>query len=248
MKQDLIKDITPPILWRTLNNIKNKGTLKAQGQEVELLLGLDKWPKEDLPNKIFVHIHKCAGTSVWGALNEYPNFLCYIARPGRFAHGLGANQVPEEVWNNAFKFTIVRNPFARVVSAYKMLRGKKWSNVYTNFSEFVEFIQWCDVENHKVSRYVPINVYGNTVDNIIHHCSSYHNPKYRIDEMDYIGKLEELNRVLEVLAPHFNVNSINLPKLNATKADSYREYYTEETKAIIAKKYAKDILRFDYKF
>ncbi|BAO76186.1 sulfotransferase family 2 domain-containing protein [Winogradskyella sp. PG-2] len=247
MIKKIIKDITPPIIWTQINNSRLKNSEKSRVIK-EPFQPLDKWSKEDLPNKIYVHIHKCAGTSMWNTLNTYPNFLCYIARPGRFSHGLGFDEIPDHIWDKAFKFTIVRNPYDRVVSAYKMFKGKQWSNVFNNFSEFVEFIQWCDVDNHNIPKFIPTNTYVKLVDNIIHHCSSFHNPKYRINDMDYIGKLENLNESLNYIAPYFDVEEINLPQLNATKKDTYRTYYTDRTRSIIEEKYKADIERFDYEF
>jgi len=246
MIKKVIKDITPPVIFRKIEKVRSKSN--EQASVVEDMPALKDWDKADFPDKIYVHIHKCAGTSMWNTLNTYPNFLCYIARPGRFPHGLGTDQISDEIWNKAFKFTIVRNPYARLVSAYKMFRNPSWANVFKDFSQFVEFIQWCDVDKHSVPNFVPTEEYVQLVDNVIHHCSTFHNPKYRINDMDYIGKLEDLPNVLKTIAPYFNTDDIVLNQLNATSKDNYRDYYNERSKSIVKEKYKADIERFDYKF
>lgn len=201
-----------------------------------------------MSDKIFVHIHKCAGTSMWKTLQKYPRFICCIARPGKFVHGISREYIPNEVWNSAFKFTFVRNPYARVVSAFKMFQGPRWKSVFPDFESFVEFLRWVDVDGHKVEKEISIINYVQRLDNIIHHCSSFHNTKCRLEELNFIGKLENLHKDMQRIAKEFEVSSIQLPQLNSTAPDNYAKYYNTYTKQIITQKYAADIERFGYIF
>lgn len=72
---------------------------------------------------IFVHIHKCAGTSFIEAIEKSPNAICCASIPGDYMGRTGRNLIPERVWEQSLKFTCVRNPYARVVSAYLCLSG-----------------------------------------------------------------------------------------------------------------------------
>lgn len=68
---------------------------------------------------IFVHIPKCAGRSINDVFNQ---------RFDHFTARYYAKEYPAQ-WNNYTKFTIVRNPFARLVSTYTYIqRHRRHSN------------------------------------------------------------------------------------------------------------------------
>lgn len=198
---------------------------------------------------IFMHIHKCAGTSMWQTLQGYPGFLCCIARPGKFPHGLSREYIEDKVWTNSFKFTFVRNPYARLVSNYKMFkRSDPWNKIFRNFSDFVDLIRWSDIDCHVVNQEVDTDSYVRKVDNIIHHASSFHNPKYRLSEMDYIGKIETLEEDMAKILSELKHPGIKILKANASSQYNYRDYYTHDLKDIVTQKYKTDIERFGYEF
>lgn len=197
-----------------------------------------------------MHIHKCAGTSLYRSLAHVPGFVCCVARPGNFPYRLSREYIGDEIWAGAFRFTFVRNPYSRLVSAFKMFSGApNWSRAFPTFDEFVEFIRWVDVDAHRVDREYPSeSEFTNTIGNVTHHCSSFHNPKYRLDEMHFVGRLEALEADLAVVALELGVERIELPRLNPTAPDDYRTYYTPRTREIVAAKYRRDLERFGYDF
>ena len=89
---------------------------------------------------IFIHLHKCAGTSITNALKDILTAGDLLISGGQLGTGGNANQsqefgqlrkhstaaeakdaVGEEIWNSFFKFALVRHPLERIVSFYEFL-------------------------------------------------------------------------------------------------------------------------------
>lgn len=117
---------------------------------------------------IFVHIPKCAGTSVRKALKSAgvrldfegpvrPEHQVRYAIDEKWLHHLPAPALkrilPENVWEEFFKFTFVRNPWDRLVSKYHFnkqvhatnpmfrIRRPEWSRALDNSGSFDEWIR-----------------------------------------------------------------------------------------------------------
>jgi len=69
----------------------------------------------------------------------------------------------------------------------------------------------------------------------------------RQDCMDMIIKMESLNEEWPKVCDKLGVE-LELPHTNKSPGKHYTEYYDDETREIVAKRYAKDIEYFGYKF
>jgi len=200
---------------------------------------LDKYPSCFDDHKcIFFHIPKAAGTSVCFSMFGYQvghlNFnKLYYSNPRKASE--------------YYKFTFVRNPWARLVSAYHfLLKGgmnstdKNWAKInLIEFSSFGDFVRsWVNDEN--------INSY-------IHFIPQY---KFISDgngviKADFVGKTENIETDFPIVIAKLGMDSALL-HLNETKnnsdSKSYMDLYDEETKGIVASVYARDIELFGYKF
>jgi hypothetical protein len=135
------------------------------------------------------------------------------------------NNINTDAFNSYFKFVNIRNPYDREVSGYY------WK---TNPNE----ISFKD--------YLIKSVYRNY--------SKY----YRIDgepHIDGVVRYENLREDLNTLSKRFNwgLDDLELPQAKTTsrknaKHKHYTEYYDDETRQIVAEKYAKDIEYFEYEF
>jgi len=142
---------------------------------------------------------------------------------------------PQTDLKKYFKFTFCRNPFDRMVSNYSMFtqiggRSKQIQQFNNNpiklsFSEFVKLA--CQHTNHHwVPQYDFIRGY----------------------EIDYIGRLENMQQDFDIVCDKIGIARQQLPHINKSKHKHYTEYYDDETRQIVAEKYAKDIEHFGYKF
>lgn len=187
---------------------------------------------------IFIHIPKCAGISIEHAL------LGGIPACHRSIHGFRFFFRKKEI-KQYFKFTIVRNPWDRVVSAYLFLKkggrcqkDKEWSLMHlAHIGSFDEFIKTSLVKKE--------------VLNEIHFRPQYQfitNSKGDVI-MDYVGRFEKLEESFDYIIKRLKIEKAELKKMNVNKERRhYRSYYTDETREIVANLYKRDIKLLNYEF
>lgn len=140
------------------------------------------------------------------------------------------NYVGKKICNESFIFTSVRNPYSRAVSMYK---HSSWRPVKT-FKNFCNLIANNDYPSE---------------------CAKWHSStltEHLLDEntikVDFVIRLENLQEDFNIVCDKIDTPRQELPHRNTSKHRHYTEYYDDETRAMIAKRYAKDIEYFGYKF
>lgn len=185
---------------------------------------------------IFIHIPKAAGTSVTQALfgpisRHVPYFEYEQANPRKF--------------REYFKFTFVRNPWDRLLSAYIFLKkgglnqmDKAWAEAniarYDTFEQFVT--QWVNEENiWSWVHFMPQHYFI---------CDGELNLK-----MDFVGRFETLARDFPHVQQQLGLAATPLPHINQTSGrDSYLDHYSDQVIDIVARVYRDDIRLFSYDF
>jgi len=169
---------------------------------------------------IFIHIPKNAGTSI----EEYFGNESVRIQPSKHADIHEIKRKFKNSYNNYRKFTIIRNPYDKMVSWYFYLKR----NLGENYN-IIEFNDWIEDPSKFWHADDPI---------------SYLKPQHEwVDKTVEIVKFENINKELNVF---FN-EEIDLPVTNKSKHDHYLEYYNRESLDIIYNRYKEDFEKFNYK-
>jgi len=152
-------------------------------------------------------------------------------------------------WDNHFKFTVVRNPWARLLSAYtnkirdyrsmedNELRAIKYGTnnmhkKYGHINSFTEFV-------HNIHETDMIGLDGHI---------KLQTDMLPLDKIDFIGKLENIHNDFNTICDNINIPRVEPMHMNRTNHRHYTEYYDDELRDMVAEKYAKDIEVLGYKF
>ena len=142
-----------------------------------------------------------------------------------------------QIFQTFFKFSAVRNPWARAVSLYHRREGVQVSRELS-FPEFIRQHEFASDTCEQPTRH------RNQVDWL---CDESGNCL-----VDYVYKLEEFEQAIPEIAIRTN-GRIQLTPLVAnqnpeSRSRDYRELYTTETRQLIAQRFEKDIDTFHYTF
>jgi hypothetical protein len=182
----------------------------------------------------FIHINKTAGTSIGRAIG--------LPRKWHLTVRDVIELVGEERWRQAFRFSVVRNPWDKAVSQYK-------HRVRTNQTGLgespISFRQWVMLTHgpEKDPRY-------------------YDNPRMfqsqvewlmdfngRID-VDLVARFDRLPEDFRQIAARLRLPGLpaELPHLNATEPCDFRTFYDAVTAEAVSRWFAADIDRFGFRF
>ena len=207
-------------------------------------------------NTIFVHIPKTGGSSIERALDTVledqfysPDrakninlpFICNKLNPSEYEQCINRcpqhftlNQLktilPETIYTNFYKFTIVRNPYDRLVSEF-YFRKNIYNTVKDPNSNFPIFKKLIDcLELPQLERIINFD--------------AHLEPQYTfinedINDIFYFEKIQECFDKLKT-------KNIHILKSNNRKP--YQEYYTKELQDKVYAFYLEDFIKFGYNY
>ena len=187
---------------------------------------------------IFIHIPKCAGNAVQKSLFGEVVFGHQTIRQYQVA-------LPQSLYQNAWKFTITRDPFERIVSAWRFLKA---GGLYLNDEKyFAETLSQYETFDHFVNDWL---VYQDLDQcGCAHFKTQLHYLRNLRGEvaMDSIIKLSDLSDEYPKLRNRFGGGElITDNKTKGESVDLSAYYISEETLSNIACIYASDIQVLDY--
>lgn len=188
---------------------------------------------------VFIHIPKCAGSSI--------NQDLKLQSIGFSGHSPASCHF--DYLGDYFSFTFIRNPYDRVVSAYKYFQkltpGHRWykrnsiiadAAAKMNFNEFVNHI--LDFQKLMVRE-------EGSFESGIH----FQPFDYFLDEkINYIGRFEDIQKDYSYIRSRLNLPIKILRKTNSTNNNDYKEIYSGDAERIVYNIYDQDIKKYKYQF
>jgi Sulfotransferase family len=201
---------------------------------------------------IFIHVYRTGGQSVSKALEPYS-----AASRGRLArvpilrraelarlHALRHHNyghisarelraaLPAEQFGSFFKFAFVRNPWSWLVSVYHYVRQNPDHPFHSEWQSFRSFDHYLDWR---------VNTLGPELQS-----------EFLCDEagdllVDFVGHHETLSEDFARVCERIGI-PCSLPHKNSSAHHDFREYYSPDTRALVAEAYRDDIERFGYGF
>jgi hypothetical protein len=123
-----------------------------------------------------------------------------------------------------FKFSMVRNPWAQMLSMFFKRKGKDGTS-----AEFAAFIESYALFEGTTARHTLYDEHGQCL-------------------VDFIGRFENFVPDFNVACERAGIKDVRLPHLNATQNQDYQSFYDLATKRRVEEIYGEDIERHGYRF
>ena len=172
---------------------------------------------------IFIHINKTGGTSISRALGGGGGF--------KHASAIRHRNLFPEKFENYFKFTFVRNPWDKILSQYffRVVDKGRLRHAKRPWVSFEKFVKRPFIEPHRPQ----LDKISDEKGKIL---------------VDFIGRFEMIQDDFDIVCDRLEQKPRKLGHSFRTHHKPYWEYYDDESRRFIAKKYKKDIEYFGYKF
>jgi hypothetical protein len=211
---------------------------------------------------IFVHIPKTAGTSVHAVLGAAVLTASAIETRRRVIESFGPDSsaldrglypkhgkaaelrrlIGPNIWESAYKFTLVRNPWATMVSSYFWWLQK--APQYPFLAQRAELVK-------AMGGFRPFlfSELGRTMINELPGTMSDWFTEDGCDIVNFVGRVETIDFDIQTALSQMGATCPHaVPHLNRTERAHYRDYYDAETSAMVASRFVDIIDRFKYQF
>lgn len=211
-----------------------------------------------------VHVHKCGGhtikTILYGQGGRRNRYDCNtLAGP---LHGQKRHQeyfplyrweIPD--WDERFKFTMIRNPFDRLASAYRFFKKDRryvdGSLIRIGKQTFLDFVtRITDLRLHHA-----VHAHEDAFDLNVFlkaHTAPFTSEGYYLDALDYIGRFEDgYEKCIQHIFDQLGHECPPIPHTHRTadeKTPHYSSYYCPKSRELAENYYWYDCLKYDYKF
>ncbi len=178
----------------------------------------------------FIHINKTGGSSIEHALRV----PLIHETATTFRNNIGVAR-----WDRRFSFSIVRNPWDRVVSHFHYRQMTDQTGLGDSSLSFKDWVRKVYVE--RAAEYVDEEKMFLTQSDWVT------DEEGRI-MVDYIGRFEQLDETWSEICRRLNREHTALPHVKKSSRQNYRDYYDQESRDIVENFFKKDVVNFGYRF
>jgi hypothetical protein len=189
---------------------------------------------------IFIHIPKTGGQSIHYLLNTHhlDNFVGYVDDI-ELTH-LSAYKIQEKLpdqFESYFKFSIVRNPFERILSEFLWSRARRYRrymlSYHLSFGQYVKQLSELNFDNF---------IHADICHVLPQHTFVYKNQKLMVD---HLGRFEKYSETIEYVKKYLGIE-FNMPRYNKTNHKYFGLHYTPQIESLVREMYKEDFKLFEY--
>ena len=176
---------------------------------------------------IFIHIARTGGSSIETALAGKDWWLI-DPQTKHISAGMARKIYGDEIWNTYTKFSVVRNPWDRIVSMW----ATKWWHQASDLDEncsLEEFVRNMRPHPHE-----------------IYNTFYYH--EILDEDIDFVLRFESLQKDFSRMLNSIGVDDVTLPHIEKREHARYTTMYNDKEKQIVSELYQTDIVEFGYSF
>jgi chondroitin 4-sulfotransferase 11 len=188
----------------------------------------------------FIHVPRSAGSSIADAL--YGKFI------GHFTVQQMLEACPEDVLALP-RFTVVRNPWDRLVSAYEFARAGGGTEG-PHMVKISNPSRYRRAEYSDFATFVRAHVVGfdaQKLDGVFRPQMYYIRDDQGKLPFDFIGRFDQLETTEQWLGDTLH-KRVKIPHFNVSQRDDYRRYYNEDTRDLVGRIYADTVETFGFEF
>ena len=178
---------------------------------------------------VFIHIPKTGGISIRDGVFK-----------GQY-EGPSFGGIPD-TWEYDIAFCFVRNPYDRLISAWKMFtEGTSRGGVENPGLTLEDFLRIVTddriVYDHRRSTYE---------ERIRHHTIPQTHPFNCLQLADLIGRFESLQDDFDRICRRLKIGPVRLPVLNVSRHRQSMEYFSDESRCLVQEYYRQDFEQLGY--
>lgn len=194
------------------------------------------------PECVFVHVPKTGGNTIRNVVFER-----------QYEGPWFGDRLPDD-WQSLFSFGFVRNPFDRVVSAWKMFCEGTVDDAW-NLPEGKAL----NLSLHEVLQLGldPQAAFGHPRYNGVkpdamirlkNHIIPQTHPYHGLQLVEFIGRFETLQKDFDHICERLAIPSVHLPRTNWTSRSGYQDYFDPNSRALAEELYQHDLKEFGYRY